>query len=58
MELVAAKKIVQHKCARPMLHARTLGFRHPVTGSGLRRPLTARSNRLSAAASKPQTTNF
>jgi hypothetical protein len=26
MELVAAKKIVQHKCARPMLHARTLGF--------------------------------
>lgn len=32
MELGVAKGIVQHKCTRPMLHARTLGFRHPVTG--------------------------
>lgn len=32
MELTAARKIVQQKCTRPMLHARTLGFRHPATG--------------------------
>ena len=31
MSAAAAREIVA-KCARPMLHARSLGFRHPVTG--------------------------
>jgi len=34
MDLDAARRIVQ-KCKRPMLHARTLGFQHPITGEQL-----------------------
>lgn len=34
MPLDAARRIVK-SCDRPMLHARTLGFRHPVTGEEL-----------------------
>ena len=34
MSLDRAKMILQ-KCSRPMLHARTLGFQHPVTGEEL-----------------------
>ena len=70
MELAAAKKIVKQKCARPMLHARTLGFRHPVTGGGWRGGVGvasassvphsphARSNRLDAAAQSPKPPMF
>ena len=34
MSIDQAKLILQ-KCSRPMLHARTLGFQHPVTGEEL-----------------------
>lgn len=34
MELGAAQRIVKN-CNRPLLHARTLGFQHPVTGEQL-----------------------
>jgi 23S rRNA pseudouridine1911/1915/1917 synthase len=34
MNFEQAKKVLQ-KCNRPMLHARTLGFQHPVTGEEL-----------------------
>jgi tRNA pseudouridine synthase 2 len=34
MNIEQAKKVLQ-KCNRPMLHARTLGFQHPVTGEEL-----------------------
>ena len=34
MKIEVAREIVK-RCTRPMLHARTLGFQHPITGEQL-----------------------